>query len=264
MEQFQPDAVGYSLVNAKALVQAARLSYKSPQEITQQVWSWGFPQFKFLDCDTTQAYVMGNDRTIVVAFRGTQMKEMKDWMTDLKANLKPECGGKVHKGFQDAIDHIWEPLLVTILQFRKQNQRIFLTGHSLGGALATLASLRLMKAKQSVTALYTYGSPRVGDRDFRTDFNAVLLDRTFRFINDEDGVARLPMKMLGYCHVGHRFRFDRSGQLERSMPSEYSFLSHAKDELEEYLDPDFEFVKDHDLESYAKMLENLTRSLQVV
>jgi triacylglycerol lipase len=264
MEQFQPDAVGYSLANAQALVQAARLSYKSPQEITQQVWSWGFSQFKFLDCDTTQAYVMGDDRAIVVAFRGTEMKKMQDWMTDLKANLKPECGGKVHKGFQDAIDHIWEQLLVTILQFRQQDQRVFLVGHSLGGALATLASVRLMRAHQPVAALYTYGSPRVGDRDFRAEFNGLLLDRAFRFINDEDGVARLPMKMLGYCHVGQKFRFDSLGRLDRSMPSQYSFLSHAKDEIEEYLDPDFEFVKDHDLESYHVMIENLSRSLQTV
>jgi hypothetical protein len=95
-------------------------------------------------------------------------------------------------------------------------------------------------------------------------FNGALLDRTFRFINDEDGVVRLPMKMLGYCHVGQKCRIDRSGKLERSMPSDYKFLSHAKDELEEYLDPDFEFVKDHDLESYQTMLKNLTRSLQVV
>ncbi len=264
MEQFQPNAVGYSLVNAQALVRAARLSYQSPQEITKQVWSWGFPQFKFFDCETTQAYVMGNDRAIVIAFRGTEMRKMQDWMTDLKAGLTPESGGKAHKGFKTAIDHIWEPLLVTILKFRTQNQPIFLTGHSLGAALATITSLRLMKAKQSVAGLYTYGSPRVGNRDFRTEFNALLLDRAFRFINDEDGVTRLPMKMLGYCHVGQKCRFDRSGQLERTMPSEYSFLSHAKDELEEYLDPDFEFVKDHDLESYQVMLENLSRSLQEV
>jgi triacylglycerol lipase len=264
MEQFQPDAVGYSLANAQALVRAARLSYQSPQEITKQVWSWGFPQFKFFDCETTQAYVMANDRAIVIAFRGTEMKKMQDWMTDLKANLTPECGGKAHRGFKTAIDHVWEPLLVTVLQFRTQGQRVFLTGHSLGGALATVASLRLMKAGQIVAGVYTYGSPRVGDRAFRTEFNDLLLDRTFRFINDEDAVVRLPMKMLGYCHVGQRFRFDSSGQLERTMPSQYSFLSHAKDELEEYLDPDFEFVKDHDLESYQVMLEGLSRSLQAV
>ncbi len=264
MEQFQPDAVGYSLANAQALVRAARLSYQSPQEITKQVWSWGFSQFKFFDCETTQAYVMGNDRAIVLAFRGTEMKKMQDWMTDLKAGLTPESGGKAHRGFKLAIDHVWESLFVTILQFRKQDQPIFVTGHSLGGALATVASLRLVRAKLPVAGVYTFGSPRVGDRAFRTEFNDVLLDRAFRFVNDEDGVTRLPMKMLGYCHVGQKCRFDASGRLERMMPSEYSFLSHAKDELEEYLDPDFEFVKDHDLGSYQVMLDDLSRSLQAV
>lgn len=254
MEWFQPDTMGYSLSNAYALTQVAGLSYKTPDEITRQVWSWQFPQFKFLDCDTTQAYIMGNDRTIVVAFRGTEIKKLQDWTTDLKAGFKPECGGNVHCGFQSAIDHIWESLVVTILQFRTKNQKLFLTGHSLGGALATLSAIRLVKSGQPVDALYTYGSPRVGNRAFRSEFNAILLDRTFRFVNDEDGVARLPMKALGYCHVGQKFRFDRSGHLEHTIPSEFSLLDYAKDELEEMLDPDFEFVKDHYLQTYKAMI----------
>ena len=254
MERFQPDVTQYSLSNAYALTQAAGLSYGTPDQITRQVWSWEFPQFKFLDCDTTQAYVMGNDRTIVIAFRGTEMKKLQDWRTDLKAGFTPECGGNVHRGFQTAIDHIWESLVVTILKFRTKNQKLFLTGHSLGGALATLSAIRLVKSGQPVNALYTYGSPRVGNRDFRSEFNRLLLDRAFRFVNDEDGVARLPMKALGYCHVGQKFRFDRSGQLEHTIPSEFSLLDYAKDELEEMLDPDFEFVADHDLQTYQTMI----------
>lgn len=260
MGQLQLDHAGYSLATAYALAQAAELSYRSPNEITKQVWSWEFPQFKFLDCDTTQAYVMGNDRAIVVAFRGTEMKNIQDWMTDFQASLSSEGQGKVHKGFQDALDHIWEALLVTILQFRTQNQPLFLTGHSLGGALATLAGFRFMKAKQTVNALYTYGSPRVGDRDFRSAFNALLLDRTFRFVNDEDCVARLPLKILGYCHVGQKCRFNEDGRLERTMPVKYNLLSYAKEELEEYFDPDFEFVEDHNLDGYQKLIFNANRS----
>ena len=261
MERFQPDIMGYSLSNAYALTHAAELSYRMPDEITRQVWSWEFPQFRFLDCDTTQAYIMGNDRTIVVAFRGTETKNLQDWRTDLKAGFTPECGGNVHCGFQGAVNHIWESLVVTILQFRTNNQNLVLTGHSLGGALATLSAIRLVKAGQAVDALYSYGSPRVGNRAFRSEFNAVLLDRTFRFVNDEDGVARLPLKALGYCHVGQKFYFDRSGDLKHTIPSEFSLLAYTKNELEEMLDPDFEFFRDHDLQSYkAMILSQLDRS----
>jgi triacylglycerol lipase len=270
MEKFQPHAVGFSLPNAYALSQAAGLSYQTLEDITKQGWSWGFPQFKFLDCDTTQAFVMGNQESIVIAFRGTEMRNLEDWKTDLKANLSTERHGlnaksKVHEGFQEAIEHIWENLVVTILKFRTQKQKLFLTGHSMGGALATLAALRLTKAGQGVDGIYTYGSPRVGDRDFRSAFNEALADRAFRFVNDEDIVTRLPMKVLGYCHVGQKCRFDAEGNLERTMPRQLSLLDYAKEKLEECLDPDLEFVKDHDLRAYQSLLlESLTRSLQKV
>lgn len=83
----------------------------------------------------------------------------------------------------------------------------FVTGHSLGGALATLASYRLMKMGVNVRGLYTYGSPRVGNQAFTHDFRMLAFNKGLkakaspqksgegglnRFVHRLDLVARVP------------------------------------------------------------------------
>ena len=83
---------------------------------------------------------------------------------------------------------------------------VFVTGHSLGGALATLAA---MSISQNILAdfprvrlkCYTFGSPRVGDALFKSDYNQ-RVPWTYRVQNDEDIVPHLPLKVCGFRHVG--------------------------------------------------------------
>ena len=74
---------------------------------------------------------------------------------------------------------------------------LWVTGHSLGGAMATLASVRLTDEGYKVRAVYTYGSPRVGDRVFRDSYRLA----NYRFVNDNDLVPHLPFRWC-YKHVG--------------------------------------------------------------
>jgi hypothetical protein len=61
--------------------------------------------------------------------------------------------------------------------------------------------------------------------------------------------------------VGQKFRSDRSGDLKQAISSEFSLLDYITDELEEMLDPDVEFLRDHDLQTYkAMILSQLDRS----
>jgi hypothetical protein len=77
--------------------------------------------------------------------------------------------------------------------------RVFVTGHSLGGALAVLAaSVLLSEGRQQIAAVYTYGQPRVGDPEFSAAFDAKLGALTFRYVNDLDIVPHVPLtRMLG-------------------------------------------------------------------
>jgi triacylglycerol lipase len=261
LHQFQPMTIGFSLLNANALAEASGLAYHSAEDVQAQAKIWGFPQVRFLDSGTTQGYVMANDRAIIIAFRGTEAKKLKDWATNLHFDQVSIPDGEVHEGFNDAIDRVWEDLFLTVVKFRTQAQTLWITGHSLGGALATLATLRLMNAGQSVQGLYTFGSPRVGDRTYFERFNAAMINRAFRFVNDEDIVPKLPFKAIGYCHVGDKCRFDQSGQLTINPVSHNGLLAQIKEEVEDLLEPQWEILKDHDLGAYQSAIrDNLVRS----
>ncbi len=265
MNQLQPQAIDFNLSNAYALVQAAGMAYQNAEKSRNQAKIWGFPQFQFLDEDPTQGYVMANDQAIVIAFRGTEGKERKDWMTNLNFDQVEIPDGQVHEGFNKAVNAIWEKLLLTVVKFRTSQQPLFLTGHSLGGALATLATLRLIHAGQSVQGLYTFGSPRVGDRSYMDAFNGVMADRAFRIVNDEDIVAKIPFKAIGYCHVGEKYRFDTNGQLCHHPQSPAGLLDQIKAEVEDLLEPDWEVVQDHDLGAYKDaILVNLLNPATVL
>jgi triacylglycerol lipase len=265
MNQLQPQAIGFNLGNAYAMVEAAGIAYQNAEKSRNQAKNWGFSQFQFLDQTTTQGYVMANDQAIVIAFRGTECKDCKDWITNLDFGQIQIPDGQVHEGFNKAIDAIWEALLLTVVKLRTQDQPLFLTGHSLGGALATLATRRLIHAGQSVQGLYSFGSPRVGDRTYMESFNGALTGRAFRVVNDEDIVAKLPFKAIGYCHVGEKYRFDGTGQLCLKPASPDGLLDQIKAEVEDLLEPDWEVVNDHDLRSYkAAIFANLLQRPSVV
>ena len=270
----QPTAIGFNLANAYTLIQAAGLAYHPPHEVTAQSLAWGFEHCKILDSGATQGYVMANEYAIVVSFRGTQGKDLRDWVTNLDFDRIETPNGLVHCGFNKAVDRVFEDLLVAVMKFRNQGQALFLTGHSLGGALATLTTLRLVNAGQSVTGLYTFGSPRVGDRTYLDQFNTALsqgvnsgldaapIDRAFRIVNDEDIVPKLPFKATGYCHVGEKYRFDTQGTLCLNAVPIPDLLAAIQGEIEDLLEPDWEVIKDHDLGAYqAVILANLLQSI---
>lgn len=91
-------------------------------------------------------------------------------MADIAADLniwksESETAGEVHAGFKGQLDQVWDD--VQLYLGGLQNRRLYVTGHSLGGAMATICASRLAATFNiNVVALYTYGSPRVGDQTF--------------------------------------------------------------------------------------------------
>jgi pimeloyl-ACP methyl ester carboxylesterase len=83
---------------------------------------------------------------------------------------------------------------------------VVVTGHSLGGAVATLAATYLRKA--DITAdLYTYGSPRVGDVAFADAASAKGKGSTYRIVNKKDPVPHVPTIRMGYAHTTPEYWF---------------------------------------------------------
>ncbi|KAL6762402.1 Alpha/Beta hydrolase protein [Haematococcus lacustris] len=89
---------------------------------------------------------------------------------------------------------------------RQAGRRLWVTGHSLGGAMATLTALGLKRQGYNVAGLYTFGSPRVGNAGFSRLFrDAGLWTRSYRFVNEDDAVPQVPLTVMGYAHVGQRW-----------------------------------------------------------
>ena len=136
-----------------------------------------------------------------LVLRGTN--DPTDWLTNF--NAIPERwvgGGLVHRGFANAFDLVRENIIAAVDKNVPSNCPLFIAGHSLGAALATLtASLRRPRA------LYTFGSPRVGDDDFLETLAGATV---FRVVNNRDVVTTVPPP-LPFHHIGELHYISHEG-----------------------------------------------------
>ena len=137
----------------------------------------------------------------VVSFRGTE--NLQDWMTNLQYSLTPadfpqaegrESTGKVHQGFLAAFRSVRDQ--VDAYLSCAEGLPIFITGHSLGGALATLGATHL--CGRDLVACYTFGAPRVGNKGY----SGSLQTPVYRVVNPGDPVPHVPTPLRGYRHAG--------------------------------------------------------------
>jgi triacylglycerol lipase len=175
----------------------AQTTYENPKTSTAKFKALGYKIIQFFDINGAQAYLLTNGTITVLSFRGTEVTEKSDVLADLKAGKNIEaCGGKVHVGFKGEINKLW-PSITAALETNPGN--VYVTGHSLGAAMATIAASRM---QDRVTALVTFGSPRVGDKEF---VKSLTVDH-YRVQNNCDDVTKVPFKVMGFEHHGtHKY-----------------------------------------------------------
>lgn len=101
---------------------------------------------------------------VFVLFRGTQY--LADWLTNLNITVSRTCSGQqVHDGFHAAFKSM-KPQIQAAISSLDRSTHIHCIGHSLGGALATIAADWLRHEMGFKPQLYTFGSPRVGLQNF--------------------------------------------------------------------------------------------------
>lgn len=254
-ENFQPATARYQDENAVALSHAAQLAYNSAAEGAALAQQWGFARFRFLDRRETQALVMANDAAVVVAFRGTEPAKLRDWMSDLDTLLCDGPFGHVHNGFQQALVRVWDELNPCVTEFQDRGQSLWITGHSLGAALATLAAARWREADKPVHGLYTFGSPRVGDREFERAFGQDFGARNFRFVNNCDLVTRVPLRAMGFSHAGTLLYFDSKGRLQSDPGFWDAFLNRVRGRIDDLGKMGPADLKQHSIDHYVKLCE---------
>jgi len=159
-------------------------AYQDPNIAPKLFKKLGFTDTVYHAHKGSNVYITQNDTDVVVVCRGTEVKEWNDVRADLSINLYPSRSGvgKVHRGFRTYTDYVWEMVREDLSKI--QNKTLWLTGHSLGAAMATLIARRcvLQGDISNPTALFTYGSPRVGNRAYINEFNTKLTHH--RWFND--------------------------------------------------------------------------------
>lgn len=256
------DKLAFSYETAFKLGCHANLAYQVNTVNAKEVLErWGFPESSFIDGrklykdNDTQVYVASSPTVIVVAFRGSE-GNVRDWLdTNAQMIRKPLpwlppgiTNGEAHSGFIEALcgkgekdgqESILDKVVQAIDKFQTTEgprKQVFLTGHSLGAALATLMAMYLRGIlfmpriqptsnggeRVEVTNLrrsmpltvYTLGSPRVMDDVLAIAYDHELRDKTFRIVRNRDIVTQLPPYAWGYTHVGTPIFLAANGTIE--------------------------------------------------
>ena len=118
-------------------------------------------------------------------------------------------GRRSHRGFSRAFGRVSDEIASAILEV-DEGVPVYMTGHSLGGALATIAAK--LNPHDNVAACYTFGSPRVGSGDYDVHIKIPV----YRIVNGSDLVARIPWATFGYTHVGDLRYINGMGQVLRT------------------------------------------------
>eukprot|EP00339_Tiarina_fusa_P010616 CAMPEP_0117084324 /NCGR_PEP_ID=MMETSP0472-20121206/59342_1 /TAXON_ID=693140 ORGANISM="Tiarina fusus, Strain LIS" /NCGR_SAMPLE_ID=MMETSP0472 /ASSEMBLY_ACC=CAM_ASM_000603 /LENGTH=250 /DNA_ID=CAMNT_0004813255 /DNA_START=69 /DNA_END=821 /DNA_ORIENTATION=- len=150
---------------------------------------------------------------IVVAFRGTQNDSLFDWLQNAAIFLRKVDGipGRVHSGFYEAAHALYEPTKKSILEMFNEvpwygRKKIFLTGHSKGGCLASLMAVMMSSDDEMPDAVRvcSFGGARVGDPDFQAAYNRRVIQTTYE--NDLDVVPFLPPGQTAVGAMGSQMR----------------------------------------------------------
>ena len=196
----------------------------------------------------TQALLAVSGDYAVLAFRGTETSKRQDIKTDIEATKISLLEGRVHAGFRNAYESVRPAIENSLSQL--DEMPLYITGHSLGAALATVATQELEKNhlfRSRIAACYTFGSPRVGNSQYDRSFKAPI----YRMVNTTDIVTVIPLLAMGYIHIGDvRFLGRKDGDMTRRIPALRLLLFLAA--LFRLFGP---WVGDHAIVEYRRKLE---------
>jgi triacylglycerol lipase len=224
----------------------ARLAYKDLDAEVRKEWkALGFTSVKFFDIEGAQAYVVGNKDRITVAFRGTEPTEKSDVFADLEATH--ERG--FHEGFYEEYEKLQLKVHAEVEKLMGRKKRpVFVTGHSLGAAIASIFCFHYPTAE----ALYTYGCPRNATPSKCKELKVPH----YRCVNNNDIVPSMPPALLWYKHHGELQYINFYGNV-RKMTWWQRFKDSWRGRRAAWKNGTiFDGVRDHGMDEYCKYLED--------
>jgi triacylglycerol lipase len=209
---FNAAVTDLSIGNARAMMWFSQLAYETgqPETIDAVSKQWGFStavSFIKKKVDVVASFdtcgLLGErPDAIVLAFAGTDPGVWETLATDFNIRLLPDTD--THIGFQTALNAAQPEIQQAVGRSQQTKKPLWIAGHSLGAALAGLAAQFADSKDGAPKAVYVFGMPRAGGARFQAAYNnnAGIGPVTYRFVHGLDVVARVPMSVLGYRHVG--------------------------------------------------------------
>jgi triacylglycerol lipase len=227
--------------------QLAEITYEDPATSQTKFAALGYDVVKFFNEDGAQGYLLNSECGYVLSFRGTQITELSDLFADLEAGKRTELsGGRVHHGFQKELDKLWLQIESAIANIDK----LYVTGHSLGAAMATIAANRI---KSKVIALVTFGSPRVGTSEFVSNCTFTH----YRVQNNCDDVTKVPPALMNFRHHTDSIYMNFYGEF-RQLTTWQKIKDMVRSRLRARAKRErFIGLKDHFMANYIKKLQAL-------
>lgn len=230
---FDAAAADFSLGNARAMAWASKLAYETgnPAMMREIAAAWGFAVLEpfataaagggRLGEPDTRGFVAAGRHATLLAFAGTDPLLLPNWITNLDIRKTGDNGQRIHAGFKRAAEAV-RPFVESALARHHDGVRpLFVTGHSLGAALALLSALWLETGRRPALALravYAVGMPRVGDAGFAAACGAQLGSRLFRLVHGGDIVTGVPLAADSYRHVGRLLHCPSGGRFAAAPP----------------------------------------------
>ena len=188
-----------------AFAQLSNAAYLPWDQVRYEVLKYGYNYIQHWDHGESQAVLVCNEEHYVLVFRGTEFTigSVRDILSNL-STLEPWAGtGQVHTGYISHFNRIRDIVHNYIAQLPLP---VYVAGHSMGGALAVLyAAWRPF----SVISVYTYGTPRIGDREFISSLDKVPVEA---HINSFDFAPHIPLSIRGFLRAAtNTFHLDSGG-----------------------------------------------------
>lgn len=197
---------------AETLALFSEAAYLAPIDAESPFGDLGFPNPVAIVSGSMIGYVATADDVTVIAFRGTDGAEVDDWLANIGRSALNTPHGAIHKGFQTAYLSL-KPQLTAALSKHK-SRHLWVTGHSLGGALALCCAYDLEETENlRIDGLMTFGQPMVARKDLARYLDEHFRGRYAHLVNGADVVPRVPPS---HSHCGSLVWFTDGG-IKRSM-----------------------------------------------
>lgn len=204
--------------------------------------------------NSAQAALIEHQDYLCMAFRGTD--EIVDWLDNINAFPVKELFGSFHRGFWGSLEDVWGGLEQCYQALRQKKKRpLFITGHSLGGAMATIAAARFVHLDLPFISVYTFGQPRAMTKETSQVFDVEAKTRFYRFQNNNDMVTRVPARLMGYSHVGTSIYISENGTIYDDPGFWFRFLDSVDGAMEAVANSKFDGIEDHDIRHYVRAVK---------